>query len=276
MRRDHIASIDINRQFSLQVQIKQTLVNPLVEFGIARDAGIKDTAHAHRYGIINPPLKRRVNLLIGQIHGAVEHDWNFRRPFKYISGDMSILADIVAQARHGIRGVVRNAVPLKDLAVHPDAVSLRFLNLKLAIGTECIEIFFCDFFPLVQVLSVEQESVTFLAGVLCNIVGHTVQKPLLAPAQNLFADLRIFESDGQGHVHMAVDDAGHDELAAQVRHLAFVGLQAGFIAHIDEFAVLDGQGRGKGTLAVRREDFCVFDDFVCFHGCISLFCSPYA
>jgi hypothetical protein len=65
---------------------------------------------------------------------------------------------------------------------------------------------------------------------------------------------------------MAVDDAGHDELAAQVHHVTFVRRKACLIAYIDEFAILDGQGRGKGTLAVRREDFCVFDDFVCFHG----------
>ena len=78
MRRDHIAAVNINRQLSLQVQRAQTLVNPLVELGIARDARIKDRAHTHINREIDPALKRRVDLLIGQLHGAVEHDRNFR------------------------------------------------------------------------------------------------------------------------------------------------------------------------------------------------------
>jgi hypothetical protein len=61
---------------------------------------------------------------------------------------MSILADIVAQARHGVRRVVCNAVPLKDLAVYPNAVALSFLNLKLSVRADRVEVFLRDFFPM--------------------------------------------------------------------------------------------------------------------------------
>ena len=57
-----------------------------------------------------------------------------------------------------------------------------------------------------------------------------------------------------------------DELAAQVRDLTFIGRKACLIAHIDEFSVFHYQSRGLGLVFVRRKDFGVLDDFVCFHG----------
>ena len=76
----------------------------------------------------------------------------------------------------------------------------------------------------------------------------------------------VLKTNGNGDMHMAVDNAGHDEFAAQVLYLAFVALQASFIAHIHKFAVLYHQGRRHGLVLIRSKNFCVFDNLVCFHG----------
>ena len=65
---------------------------------------------------------------------------------------------------------------------------------------------------------------------------------------------------------MAVDDAGHDELSAQVRDFSLIGRKAGLVSHIDEFAVFYRQCSRLRPVFVRRKDFGVFYDFVCFHG----------
>ena len=39
-----------------------------------------------------------------------------------------------------------------------------------------------------------------------------------------------------------------------------------------EQVVVKHQGRGLGVILVRRENMGVFEDFICFQGCISLFC----
>jgi hypothetical protein len=65
---------------------------------------------------------------------------------------------------------------------------------------------------------------------------------------------------------VTVDDAGHDEFTAEVRDLSLKAGQAGVIAHIDEFAVFHGKGRGLRVFLVGRKDFRVLNDVVCFHG----------
>ena len=66
-------------------------------------------------------------------------------------------------------------------------------------------------------------------------------------------------------MYMAVDDAGHDELAAKVGDLPFVSRQAGLVAYIDKFAVLHHEYGRLRVVLVRSENLCVFDDLICFH-----------
>ena len=75
---------------------------------------------------------------------------------------------------------------------------------------------------------------------------------------------------------VTVDDAGHDEFTAEVRDFAFKTLEAGLVADINEFAVLYRQGSGLRMVLVRSEDFCVFNDVVCFQGySVLLVCDYY-
>ena len=92
---------------------------------------------------------------------------------------MPVLAHIKAQARNRIGRFVRNAVPLQDFGVHPDAVSLRFLNLNLAIGTDCIEILFCNVIVM-QILFVKYKPIARKAGIFLHKVHHIVQRFLFA------------------------------------------------------------------------------------------------
>ena len=80
------------------------------------------------------------------------------------------------------------------------------------------------------------------------------------------AQVGVVKCDRNGHMDVTVDDAGHDELAAQIHHLSLKILQAGLVADVYEFAVLYRQGSGLRMVLVRSEDFCVFNDAVSFHG----------
>ena len=112
---DHKAAVNINGQLSLPVQLTQTLIDLLVELHISRKPGIKHRGNSEFDCKIDPTLKRRVNLLIGQFHRAVENDANFSCAFVHISGYMSVFSYIKGKSRYGIRRVVCNAVLLKDL-----------------------------------------------------------------------------------------------------------------------------------------------------------------
>ena len=127
-RHGHITAVNINRQFSHLIQFAQALVYLLMEHGISRQPGIKYAAHAGIYRKLDPAVKSRVNLLVGQAHQAVQNDRNFRRGLNHISGHMAILPYIISKSRHRIRRVVSNTVPVKDPGVYPDAVSFPFLN----------------------------------------------------------------------------------------------------------------------------------------------------
>ena len=69
---EHIASVDIDRQLSLSVQLAQMLVDPLLDPVVFREAGVKYTAHAIFHGAVEPSRDCRGDLLIRQIVQAVE------------------------------------------------------------------------------------------------------------------------------------------------------------------------------------------------------------
>ena len=232
----HQAAVNINGQFSLFVQFDQTLIDLLVELHIARKAGIKYRRNAIFDTKVNPALKRRVNLLIRQFHPAVQNDTDFRCAFIHISGHVSVLTHVIRQSRYRIRRIVRNAVPLKDLGIYPDAVSFPFLNLELGIRTDGVEFLLYDILSFKESF-LHQESVTLLTGILFDIIRHHIQRFLLAVGLNPLSHGCVLKTYRNSYVHVAIDDAGHDELAAEICDLTFVGRKASFVAHIDELAV---------------------------------------
>ena len=64
---------------------------------------------------------------------------------------------------------------------------------------------------------------------------------------------------------MTVDDAGHDEFAAEVRDLSFKCREPCLIAHIDELPVLHRKCGRHGLILVRCKNLCVPDNLVSFH-----------
>ena len=66
-------------------------------------------------------------------------------------------------------------------------------------------------------------------------------------------------------MHMAVNDAGHDEFPAEVCDIAFIFGKACLIAHIDEFSVLHRKGGSLRMVLVRCENLCIFNNMVCSH-----------
>ena len=145
---DHITAVYINRQLALLIQITQTFVDLLMKLGKSGKTGVKYSANTCIYRKLYPPVKRRINLLIGQPHGTVKDNRNFRGCFIHISGHMTILSYIIAKARHGIRRIIVNSVLCKDLRVYPYAVSLSFLDQKLRIRTDRIQILLYDIFAV--------------------------------------------------------------------------------------------------------------------------------
>ena len=73
LRCDDIATIDIDRQLSLQVQVTQAFVNLLIErMESSRIAGVKDSSYAMLQTKFDPAVKRCVNLFIRQVDGIVK------------------------------------------------------------------------------------------------------------------------------------------------------------------------------------------------------------
>ena len=230
----------------------------------ARDTGIEHSRNAVLHGEVYPGLECSVNLLIRQIQGAVQDDARLCGALNDITGHVSVLALIHAEPRDRVRRIVGNAVALEHTGVHPHAVEFRFLNLKFRIRADGIQILIGKGLAQ-QVLFLQDEAVALFAGILLDKIGHKGQGLLFAVAGKAFAGIRVGKSHGQGHVHVAVKDAGHDELAAKVRYLAFVTSKAGFVAHINKFTVFHHQGRGLGGILVAGVDFCVFNDVISFH-----------
>ena len=64
---EHIASVDVDRQFALPVKIAQLLVDSLVDIIVLGEPGVKNRAHAILHTEVNPAGDRRRDLLIGQV-----------------------------------------------------------------------------------------------------------------------------------------------------------------------------------------------------------------
>ena len=63
---------------------------------------------------------------------------------------------------------------------------------------------------------------TLQTRIVLDACRHKVQGLLFAGAEDVFPRIHIGESDAGGHMHMAVNDAWHDELATKVDDLSLV------------------------------------------------------
>ena len=261
---NHQAAVHINGQLALLVQFHQALIDLLVESHISREAGIKYCGNAVFDGEINPALKGRIHLLVGQFHSTVQNNLDFRCTFIHISGHVAVLAHVIGKSGDGIRRVVRNAVALKNLGVDPDAMSFAFLDLQLGIRADGVQLFLHDILSF-QVRFLQEKSVALLAGMLLDIVRHHIQRSLLAVRFYPLSHRGVLKTYRNGNMHVAVDDTGHNEFAAQVLDLSLIILQAGFVAYVYKFSVLYNQSGCLGVLGIRSVDLSVLDNVVGFH-----------
>ena len=206
-------SVDINWQLALFVELTKTLIDALVKCIALRKTCIEDSGHTCFYRIIYPAHQLCIDLLVCHIDIIEEHIP--RRRLEGISCHMSVLTYIITEFGHAIRCLVSNVVSVKDLGVHPDAMALAFQNQEFSIRADGIEIFLHDVFPL-QVLTLQNESVAFQARIALDALRHKVECFLFAGAHNVISCTHISESNTCGHMHMAVDDARHDEFPTQV------------------------------------------------------------
>ena len=149
-------------------------------------------------------------------------------------------------------------------------MSLAFLNLQLGIRTDGVKLFLYDILTFEEPF-LHYESVTLLARMLFDKLRHHGKCFLFAIRLKAFIDHCVLKTHGNGYVYMAVDDAGHDELAAEVGDFSFVIGKTCFVAHINEFAVLHHEGGCHWVVLVRGENLCVFDDLICFHRLINFY-----
>ena len=177
---------------------------------------------------------------------------------------MAVLTHIIAELGHAVGRLVGNAVPVEDPGVHPDAVAFAFQDQKLGIRADGVEVFLDEDFTL-QVFPLQHEPVALQAGIALDFLCHEVQCFLLAGAHHVLAWIHIAETDARGHVDVAVDDARHDELPAEVGYLALIVREARLVAYIDKLAVLHHQGCRLRISRVCCEDFGILDNLVCFH-----------
>ena len=231
-----------------------------------RNTGIKDTHHPGVYRVINEAPEGGVDLLIGQIFGAVQQKGRFRSRFKDIAGYVSVLTHIVAEPRYGINDIIRNPMTRKKSGIHPNAVCLTLQNHDLTVGTDRIQIFLYNLLAM-QENTLQKETVRFFARIVLHIIGDKVKDFLLAVTREIHKLIPILRSDGHGNMNMAVDDSRHDEFSVKILYLTFKLRQAGVISHIHKFTVFYRQGGGQQAVPVRGKDFGVPDDPICFHNC---------
>ena len=128
---------------------------------------------------------------------------------------MTVPALIVAEPGDGVLGLVGDAVQGEDLGVHPDAVALRLQDQHLAVGADRVEVLLRHDL-IAQVLPVQDEAVAAEAGLVAHVGRDVIQDRLLARALDALAHVGELEGRPEGHVDVGVDDAGHDEAAAEV------------------------------------------------------------
>ena len=148
-------------------------------------------------------------------------------------------------------------------------MALRFYNQNLTVRADRVEIFLNDFLSL-QTLHLQPEVVAFLTGMIPDMVCHKVQYILFSVAENVCPRVHIIKSNPQSDMDMAVDDAGHDKLPAEVGNLSFIGRKSCLVSYIDKFAVLYHKGRCLLMTQVRCEHFCISDNLICFHSFLLL------
>ena len=71
-------------------------------------------------------------------------------------------------------------------------------------------------------------------------------------------------------MYVAVDDAGHDKLAAKIGHFALILRETSLVAYIDKFAVFHYQSCCLWICFVRCKYLRVFDDLIYFHNLLLL------
>ena len=257
----HVAAVDVDGQPPLPVVLAQAGVDPLVDVVVHGPAGVEDGAHADALAVVDPAVEGGVNLLVGDVIQAVEDEDPARR-LEGVAGEMAVPAHVVGQPRHGVGRVVGDAVQLEDLGVRPVAVYLVLEEHELGVRADPVELVHEDVLAA-QELALHEEAVALLAGVLLDVVLHKVEGRLLAVRLDAQAELGVLEADARGDVHVAVDDAGHDEPPAEVADLALEVRKARLVAHVGELAVPHHEGGRQGLFLVRREDLRVLDDYIC-------------
>ena len=258
-RRDHIAAVDINGKLSLLVHLTKSGVDPLMEGGTLRNTGIKDRVHTGIQGEVDPAGQRRVDLLIAQIHCAVENNRHRSRAFNDFSGQVSVFSLIITESGNRVRCVVRNSVAGQKPGVHPDAMAFHFLDLKLAVRADRVKILLHKLFAVERLL-LHGKSVTLQTGLFPDHLRHDVQGFLLSAANDEPVDRCVLKADGPGHVGMAVYYAGHDEFSFKIRDLSLILRKAVLIANIQELSILHNKRAGQRFFLIRSEYFCVLDD----------------
>ncbi len=212
-------SVDINRQLALLVQLVQTLIDALVKCLALRKTCVEDNGHASLYRIVYPAQKLCIDLLICYFQIIEEHVPT--RRLECVSSHMAVFTYKITEFGHTVGCLVGNAVPVKYLGVHPDAMAFALQNQQFGIGADGIQVFLHDVISI-QAFTLQNKPVTFQARITLDAICHKVQRLLFAGAEDVFPRIHIGESDAGGHMHMAVNDAWHDELATKVDDLSLV------------------------------------------------------
>ena len=228
------------------------------------ETGIEDSVYAILDRAVEPAQDGRADLLVRKVFHAVE-EHGPAGGLIGVAGHVAVFAHKIGQLRHGIRCGIGNAVRRQNLGVHPVAVHFALQHQHLGIRADGVKIFFTKLFAC-QAGPLHHETVTLEAGILLDIIGHEGQALLFGGTHDRHAQIRVLKSYAGGDMHMAVDNARHDELAAKVCNLAFIGRKPGLATHIDKLSVFYNQGCGLGIFLVTSVDCCVPKNVVCFHG----------
>ena len=232
----HIASVHIDRQLSLLVQILQVFVNALIHPVVFWETGIEDTTHTILYGAVQPAQNRRADLLVSQVVYTVKEHGPTGSLVR-VSCQVAILAHKIGQPRNRIRRFIGKTVCCQDSGIHPVAVHFALQNQHLCVRAYRVQLFLCEFFPS-QARPFHHESVTLQARIFLNPICHKGQAFLFCRTHHRNAQIQILKSYAGSNMDVAVNKAWQDEFASQVKNFALVSRKTCFVAHINKFAVL--------------------------------------
>ena len=108
--------------------------------------------------------------VLNKLHEITEISTEAGNTFMYIDNDTT-----------------HDAMLLQDIGIHPDAVSLSFLDLYLPVRTNQVQILFRDIVPL-QILFIQHKAITFLTGILPDVVRYKIQGFFFARTLNDFSE----------------------------------------------------------------------------------------